>query len=145
MSAGFTFSEVLGRDVGPGQANWLAAAYSLTQGSFVLVSGRLGTIYGHQRTLLAGALIFTIFSLANAFSDNYVAFIAMRALSGVGGGLLMPNCVATITLMVPPGRWRNVALGCFGASAPVGGFFGALFAAIFMEITNDWKWLFIFM
>lgn len=145
MAAGFKFSELLGRDVGPGQAGWLAAAYSLTQGSFVLISGRLGTIYGHQRTLLAGAVIFTVFSLANAFSNNYAAFIAMRALSGVGGGLLMPNCVATITLMVPPGRWRNVALGCFGSSAPVGGFFGALFAAIFMEIVDDWKWLFIFM
>lgn len=111
----------------------------------MLVSGRLGTIYGHQRTLLAGALIFTIFSLANAWSADYVSFVAMRALSGVGGGILMPNCVAVITLMVPPGRWRNVALGCFGASAPVGGFFGALFAAVFTEATTDWKWLFIFL
>lgn len=119
--------------------------HSITQGSFVLVSGRLGTIYGHQNALLAGALIFTISSLANAFATNYAAFIAMRALTGVGGGILMPNCVATITLMVPPGRWRNVALGCFGASAPVGGFFGAVFAAVFLEVTTDWKWLFIFL
>lgn len=28
VSAAFTFSEILGRKVGPGQANWLAAAYS---------------------------------------------------------------------------------------------------------------------
>ncbi|SPO06328.1 related to aminotriazole resistance protein [Cephalotrichum gorgonifer] len=145
VSAGFTFSELLGRDVGPGQANWLAAAYSLTQGAFVLISGRLGTIYGHQRTLLAGAGIFTLFTFMNAWSNNYVAFIAARALTGVGGGILMPNCVATITLMVPPGRWRNVALGCFGASAPVGGYFGGLLAALFTEVTTDWKWLFIFL
>jgi predicted MFS family arabinose efflux permease len=43
----------------------------------------------------------------------------------------------------PPGRVRNVSLGFFGASAPVGGYFGALFLGAFLERT-EWKWFFIF-
>ncbi|CAI4218959.1 unnamed protein product [Parascedosporium putredinis] len=84
VAGGFEFSEKLGREAGPGQANWLAAAYSLTQGAFVLISGRIGTIYGHQTALLCGGAIFTVFSFANAFCTNYTAFVAARALTGVG-------------------------------------------------------------
>jgi len=32
----------------PGQIGWITAAFSLTTGSFVLVGGRLGDIYGHR-------------------------------------------------------------------------------------------------
>ena len=109
----------------------------------MLVSGRVGTIYGHQKILFLGGGIFSIMSLANAFSNNFKAFIAIRVLTGVGGGLLMPNAVALITIMIPPGKWRNVAMGCFGAAAPLGGFFGALFVGIFTELTKKWLGMFV--
>lgn len=142
VAGGYSLTAALGRDTST--ANWMAAAYPLTQGAFVMVSGRLGQIYGHQHALLAGGLIFTVFSLANGFATNYEAFITMRALSGIGGGLIMPNGVALITTTVPPGMVRNVTMGFFAASAPIGGWFGALLAGIFTQYT-EWKWVFFFL
>lgn len=56
----------------------------------------------------------------------------------------MPNAVAMISSTNPPGRVRNLSLGFFAASAPIGGYFGALFLGAFMEKT-EWKWFFVFM
>lgn len=56
----------------------------------------------------------------------------------------MPNAVATLTIMVPPGKARNITLAAFAASPPVGAMIGALFAGLFIEVA-EWKYLYIFM
>lgn len=109
-----------------------------------MITGRLGAIYGHKRLTLLGCVIFTLFSLINAFCKTYESFIAARALTGIGGGFFMPNAVSIITMMVPPGRSRNLLLGFFAASPPLGGMVGCLLIGVFMD-TIGWMWLFIIM
>ncbi|POS68553.1 hypothetical protein DHEL01_v213053 [Diaporthe helianthi] len=133
FAGGLALTKELGKENGSGHTNWMAASYPLTQGAFVLITGRLGAIYGHQRVVLLGCLIFAVFSLANAFCTSYDAFIAARALSGVGGGFFLPNAVSSITIMVPPGRSRNLFMGFFAASPPIGGVLGAVLAGAFIE------------
>ncbi len=117
----------------------------LTQGTFVLISGRLGDVYGYRKLVLAGGAWLAITTLASAFCGKaFFAFLTMRALSGLGGAFIMPNAVAMISSTNPPGRVRNLSLGLFAASAPIGGYFGALFLGGFLEKT-DWKWFFVFM
>ncbi|OJD30289.1 efflux pump antibiotic resistance protein [Diplodia corticola] len=142
MAAAFKYSEVLGHPAAPGQSNWMAAAYPLTQSSFVLVSGRLGAVFGHKLMLLLGVAIIAVFSLVNAFCPTYESFIAVRALTGIGGGILMPNAVALLTIMVPPGKVRNITLATFAASPPVGAMIGALLAGAFLE-KSEWKYFFV--
>ncbi|KAK3935941.1 major facilitator superfamily domain-containing protein [Diplogelasinospora grovesii] len=145
IGAGFSFSRLLGAgDVGPGQANWMAASFALTQGAFVLISGRLGAVYGHQRILLLGLSVIVFFSLINGFCTTYNTFVAARAFTGIGGGLIMPNAVAMITIMLPPGRSRNITTGIFAGSAPIGGWLGILLGGIFTQLTN-WQYLFWFL
>ncbi|KAJ5261494.1 hypothetical protein N7505_008361 [Penicillium chrysogenum] len=136
IAGGSTLSETL--DVNDTYASWIAASYALTQGTFVLVSGRLGDVYGHRELVLAGGAWLTICTLANAFCNNFFAFVTMRALAGLGGALIMPNAVAMISSTNPPGRVRNFSLGLFGASAPVGGYLGALLLGAFLERT-EWN------
>ena len=50
----------------------------------------------------------------------------MRGLTGIGGGLLTPNAVALLGINFPPGKQRNLAMGLFGAMAPVGAAGGSL-------------------
>ena len=88
--------------------------------------------------------LFTVFSLGNGFCTSYDSFIALRALTGVGGGVFMPNAVSIITTTVPPGRSRNLLMGFFAASPPIGGMVGALLAAVFTQWA-EWKYMFVLM
>ncbi|KAL4813605.1 major facilitator superfamily domain-containing protein [Aspergillus spinulosporus] len=142
IAGGRTFIESMG--VKQTYATWIAASYGLTQGTFVLMSGRLGDVYGHRKMLLSGGAWLVLCSFVGAFvHTNFFAFVTMRALAGVGGACIMPNAVAMIAITNPPGRVRNLSLGFFAASAPLGGYFSALFLGAFMEHTH-WRWFFTF-
>ncbi|GLA18502.1 hypothetical protein AnigIFM62618_006151 [Aspergillus niger] len=143
--AGIAGGTLLGESLGAQEssATWIGASYAMTQGTFVLMSGRLGDVYGHRELLLAGGAWLSLCTLISAFCSNFYAFVAMRALAGLGGAFIMPNAVALIASTNPPGRVRNLSLGFFAASAPTGGYFGALFLGAFIEGT-EWKWFFVF-
>jgi len=98
-------------------------------------------VYGHKTILLAGGAWFVLWSLINGFTKNFTAFVIARALSGIGGALIMPNVVALIAITCPPGKLRNISLGVFSASAPTGGYLGSLISGVFIEI-HQWKWMF---
>ncbi|KAI9036820.1 MFS general substrate transporter [Aspergillus affinis] len=141
IAGGSKLTESMG--VKDSYASWIGASYALTQGTFVLMSGRLGDVFGHRRLLILGGIWLAVCTLISAFCNNFFAFVCMRALSGVGGAAIMPNAVAMIATTNPPGKVRNLSLGLFGASAPMGGYFGALFLGAFLEKT-EWKWFFVF-
>lgn len=106
-----------------------------------MISGRLGAVYGHQFITVVGLTVLTVFTLITGFCTTFETFITMRAMSGLGGGLLMPNAVAMITTMVPPGRSRNIIMGFFAMAAPVGGVTGGIVAGLFTQYT---RWMFMF-
>ncbi|KAH8807659.1 major facilitator superfamily domain-containing protein [Xylogone sp. PMI_703] len=144
IAGGFDISRALGVEPGPGKANWNAASYQLTQGTFVLASGSIGAVYGHRNMVLLGGAWLTIWSLVNGFCNNFIAFNVARAMSGIGGALIMPNAVAMIGISCPPGKLRNLSLGFFGAANPISGGLGAIFAGAVLKYTS-WKWIFFIM
>ena len=83
--------------------------------------------------LLLGCLVVITFSFACGFSTSFIAFNVLRALSGIGGAFIMPNAVAMIGITNPPGYARNLSLAFFGASAPIGGYLGALLVGGFVQ------------
>lgn len=94
--------------------------------------------------LLLGSLFLVLFTFACGFCNNFIAFNVMRAISGIGGAFIMPNAVAMIGITNPPGFARNLSLAFFGASAPIGGYIGALITGGFME-SAPLVWMFVFM
>ena len=69
------------------QASWIAASYPLTGGAFMLMSGRLGSIYEHARIILLGASWWVLWSFINGFCTNFMAFnIARGQKRGWGNG-----------------------------------------------------------
>lgn len=110
----------------------------------MLVSGRLGAVYGHQRLALIGLFLFGICSVANGFCRSFSSFVAVRALSGVGGGIYMPNAITALGLMVPAGSTRNLLYGIFAAAPPIGGLVGALLAGLCAEWDDLWSWTVLF-
>lgn len=101
-------------------------------------------MYGHQRLLLIGGSVLVIFSVVTIFCNTYESFVTARALTGVGGGIVMPNAVAILTVMIPPGTARNISLATFAASPPIGAIVGGLFTGLFIS-TVGWKYVYVFM
>ena len=128
----------------PGEISWFSASFSLTVGTFILISGRLGDMYGYKLLYCVGYLWFGVMSLVcgfAGFTTSAVFFDVFRALQGIGPAIMMPNSQALIASYYPPGFKRNLCLGLFEAVAPSGFIVGALFGGIFAQLVW-WPWLF---
>jgi MFS family permease len=128
----------------PGEEAWFAASYSLTVGTFILISGRMGDILGHKRMLIFGYFFLGVWSGFAGFSayvGDHVFFDICRGFQGVGAALIVPNALALLGRAYPPGIKKNIVFSLFGAMAPWGFVIGALFASIFATLTW-WPWLF---
>lgn len=146
FGAGINSSLSIAASIGasPIQATWIAASYPLTQGTFVLIGGRMGAVYGHKNLLAAGCFIWVVFTLGTGFAKTIVVLGVLRGLTGLGGGLMVPNAIGLLGMTFPPGKQRNLSFALFGAMAPVGAAGGSLIAAVFIQLT-EWKWLFFFL
>jgi len=68
------------------QTSWIANAYFITSTSFQLLYGQLTDVWSRKLVLLAGLLIFFLGSLAASLAQDAMQLIAIRALTGIGGG-----------------------------------------------------------
>ncbi|KIW70364.1 hypothetical protein PV04_02639 [Phialophora macrospora] len=146
FGAGINGALAIGKDLGATEFSsaWIAASYPLTQGAFVLMGGRLGMIFGHKNMVVMAGVWWVIFSLVSGFTRNFIALCTMRALTGIGGGMIVPNAIALLTITFPPGRMRNITVSLFGAMAPLGASGGCVTPGLFVQLV-PWKWLFFFL
>ena len=128
----------------PAQSSWFSASYTLTVGTFILIAGRAGDIWGHKRLLLAGYAWLALWSLLAGFSvytKSIVFFDVCRAMQGVGSALTLPNAMALLGRAYSTGKQKNRAFAIFGACAPNGFLLGALFASLLAQLAW-WPWAF---
>ncbi|KAI9042459.1 MFS transporter [Aspergillus affinis] len=125
----------------PGELSWFAAAYSLTVGTFILVAGRLGDVFGHRLMFVIGFAWFGLWSLLGGFSvwSNQLFFDCCRAFQGIGPALLLPNAIAIFGRTYPPGLRKEMVFCLFGATAPSGFLVGGIFCSIFAQLVW-WPW-----
>jgi len=129
----------------PGQLSWFPAAYSLTVGTFILIAGRLGDLYGHKKFFIAGFLWFGLWSLLAGFSvyvrSSSIFFDVCRAMQGIGPAFLLPNAIAILGRTYKQGRRQEMVFSLFGATAPGGFVVGAIFSSLFAQLAW-WPWSF---
>lgn len=106
------------------------AGYALTEGTFILLAGRLGDIYGYKKLFLIGNIWFALSSLLAGFAifipmegtaytpTRYSIFLLARVLQGIGPALLIPNGVALLGVTYVPGKRKAMLFAIFGAMAP---------------------------
>jgi EmrB/QacA subfamily drug resistance transporter len=85
----------------------------------LLMMGTLGDRFGRKRALQAGLVIFGASSAAGAMAETSHQLIAMRALMGVGGALIMPATLSIISNVFPREE-RGKAIGVWSGMAAVG-------------------------
>ncbi|EGX87942.1 MFS transporter [Cordyceps militaris CM01] len=124
----------------PAHLAWLVAGYSLTVGTFILLSGRLGDIFGYKNMLVVGFAWFSLWSLVSGLSvySDFTLAVFSRVLQGIGPALCLPNALAIFGSAYPPGHRKAMVFACFGAVAPIGGVCGAVFASLLAMAW--WPW-----
>lgn len=127
---------LIGSDLGvtsPGQLVWIIAGYGLT-GTFILLAGRLGDVYGHKLIFLVGNGWFALFSLVAGLSiytpKPYAVFLFARIMQGVGPALLVPNAVALLGVTYVPGPRKAMLFAIFGAMAPASAIISPAFTSL---------------
>ncbi|KAJ5797314.1 uncharacterized protein N7503_006610 [Penicillium pulvis] len=125
----------------PASLSWYAASYSLTVGTFILVAGRLGDVYGHRLMFIVGFLWFALWSVLAGFSvwKDQIFFACCRALQGVGAAMLLPNAIAILGRTYPPGLRKEMIFSLFGATAPGGFIVGGVFSSLIAQLVW-WPW-----
>ncbi|KAK3682323.1 major facilitator superfamily-domain-containing protein [Podospora appendiculata] len=136
---------IIGNNYGldkPEDLPWFMAAYSMTVGTFILISGRLGDLYGHKRMLVIGYLWYAVWSAIAGLAvySNVIMFDICRALQGIGPSILLPNGLAILGSSYPDGPRKHMVFAIFGAMAPSGAVLGACFASLFA--LTWWPWAF---
>jgi EmrB/QacA subfamily drug resistance transporter len=131
------------RSLGGGLAGqqWVSNAYLLTLGSFILLGGSLGDIYGERRVFALGVGGFGLSSLLCAIAPSIGALIAFRALQGVAGALLTPSSLAVIVATFPA-KERGPAIGTWTAWGTIAGGLGPLIAGSILSVAT-WRWIFV--
>jgi MFS family permease len=124
---------------------WMLMGYLVVSAVLVVAFGRLGDIYGRVRMYNAGFLIFTLASIALAFTPDVgsagaLELIGLRIVQGVGGALLMANSMAILTDAFPV-RERGMALGINQVAALAGSFLGLLIGGLLAD--TNWRAVFL--
>ncbi|KAI8664168.1 MFS domain-containing protein [Fusarium keratoplasticum] len=125
----------------PGQISWFTAAYSLTVGTFILIAGRLGDVFGYKRFFVGGFVWYGLWSLIAGFSvySGPILFDFCRAMQGIGPAFMLPNAIAILSHAYEPGRRQDMVFSMFGATAPGGFVLGAVFSSLLSQRVW-WPW-----
>jgi DHA2 family multidrug resistance protein len=119
---------------------WISTAYLIAEIIVIPLSGWLARVFSLRTYLIVNAVLFLVFSAACAFAQNLGEMIALRAIQGFCGGVLIPLAF-TITITFLPKAKQPIGLSLFALSAM---FAPAIGPTIGGYLTENWGWQYIF-
>lgn len=92
-----------------GRVAWIGTGYSLAVAVVAVVAGPVSDRLGRRRMLLGGAAAMTVGLALHALATGFGSFLAVRVLTGAGGGVLTGATAAYVGDYFPPERrgWAN--------------------------------------
>lgn len=119
--------------------SWVVTAYLLASTVVVPLYGKFGDLYGRRRVLQVSIVLFLLGSVLCGMAQDMTQLILLRALQGLGGGLMVV-AMAAIGDVIPPaerGRYQGLFGGVFGLATVVGPLAGG-----FLVEHLSWRWIF---
>jgi EmrB/QacA subfamily drug resistance transporter len=130
---------------GYAQLEWVVAAYVLSFAGLLILSGRLGDIYGRKRVFTIGMAGFTIASSCCGVSVSPGMLIAGRFAQGAAAGLMVAQILAILRVTFPRHE-RGKAVGIFGAVTGSSAVFGLALGGVIVQWNLfGWQWRPIFL
>lgn len=137
-----SISPILEELGGFGLYAWIFTSYLLTQTIMIPISGKLSDIYGRRAIFMSGLAVFLVGILLCGFCSSVEVMVVLRAVQGIGAGMMIPVINATVADIYPPaerGRYQGILGSLFSVGMAVGPVLGGLL--------NDylgWRWVFFF-
>ncbi|MEV4752801.1 MFS transporter [Streptosporangium sp. NPDC049248] len=122
-------------DLRPGAVEllWMVDVYALVLSGLLVTVSALGDRWGRKKMLLTGFALFGLASTAVLWADSPGEVIAVRAMLGVGGAMIMPSTLSMIRTLFTEPRERATALGVWAAMAALGGALGPILGGLLLE------------
>ncbi|KAI8935556.1 hypothetical protein NX059_008125 [Plenodomus lindquistii] len=70
---------------------------------------------------LWGSAAFTVTAIIPPFITSEIGFDVLRGLQGLAAAAMAPTALGILGNTFHPGKAKDIAFGCFGAGAPLGG------------------------
>jgi EmrB/QacA subfamily drug resistance transporter len=122
----------------PADQQWIINAYVLVFGGFLLLGGRAADLFGRRRMFLFGLGLFSAASLVGGLASSGGVLIAARAVQGLGGAVLAPATLSSLTTTFAEGPARTRALTAWSTTAATGGAFGTVMGGLLTD-QLDWR------
>ncbi|NRQ31620.1 MFS transporter [Nonomuraea sp. NN258] len=118
-------------DLSAGDAalQFVVAGYGLAYAAGLIISGRLGDLFGPRRVFAAGLALFTLASLACGLAPGAGALVAARVAQGAAAALLAPQ-VLTLLGAIYRGADRARAFGWYGTAVGLAGVGGQVIGGL---------------
>ncbi len=124
-----------------GNLTWVVNAFLITFGSFLLLAGRLGDLFGRKRLFLLGLTVFTGASLLCGLAPSEGTLIVARFVQGFGAALQGSVILAIIVTEFTRPDERAKAMSAYVFTAVAGGSLGLLAGGALTEALS-WHWIF---
>jgi EmrB/QacA subfamily drug resistance transporter len=128
-------------DASSSTLQWMVDSYMLVFAALLLTMGTLGDRFGRKLALQTGLILFGGASLCVLFVETSGQLIAVRAVMGIGGAMIMPATLSIISNVFPREE-RAKAISIWAAMASIGVGLGPLFGGLLLE-WFDWTSVFL--
>lgn len=113
-------------------AQLIVASFSLSLAAALIISGKLGDIYGRKRLLLIGVSGFTLMAMLGGLTSNPTLLIVIRIVQGLTAALIQPQVLSMMQVNFLP-REKGLVFSIYGALMGFGFAFGLILGGILVN------------
>lgn len=128
------------------EAQLFVTGFSLGLAVALIISGKLGDIYGRKRMLVIGVGGFTVMAVLGGLTSDPALLIVIRIVQGLAAALIQPQVLSTLQVSFLP-KEKGLVFGIYGAMIGFGFAFGFILGGTIVNwnpFDLGWRTVFFF-